>query len=373
MSELKWNQLIGQERIKDVLGAAFRNGTLGHAYLLCGDSGTGKFAAALDLAMALLCKGAEEKPCLECENCRRVLTCSHPDFHVVMPLSLSKEHKSSDGKLSDEGWKYLSQCVKVRIDDPYSLQEFSTMPSIPVEWIRELNHAINRGALEGGCNVVILDGVDSMNKEAANAMLKTLEEPPAGTVMILLTDKIHAVLPTIISRCQILRLPYLPPETIRSYMVNKLSVSPQDSRVEEVVGCGSLSKALYQFANPSEEISGDVDAFWNACASKNWQELFGLIDRLGKLEDFSAFEKFFIQLMHLIRNAFLGKIEGTENYIIGNRSKTVDLRGVATPDDVEMLVEICQRSVSQLHSRAQISLVLVNFATSVMEIFNGKK
>jgi len=174
MAQIKWKQFAGQERIKDVLGAAYEHNTLGHAYLFCGEAGTGKFAAALELGMALLCKSEHVHPCYECEACRKVLHYTHPDFHVIMPVSLQKEHKSDSSKLTDEGWKYISGAIGARIANPYFPREFSTLPSIPVEWMRELNHAVLRGALEGGKNVAILDGVDTMNKESANSMLKTL-------------------------------------------------------------------------------------------------------------------------------------------------------------------------------------------------------
>ncbi len=80
--------------------SAFDNGTLGHAYLLCGDAGCGKFAVAFDLAQALLCLSDTQKPCGECVSCKKVKKYSHSDFHVIMPVVLEKEHKSSDGKLS---------------------------------------------------------------------------------------------------------------------------------------------------------------------------------------------------------------------------------------------------------------------------------
>jgi DNA polymerase-3 subunit delta' len=84
-----------------------------------------------------------------------------------------------------------------------------------------------------------------MQKGSANAMLKILEEPPAGTLMLLLTERIHAVLPTIVSRCQILRSAYLAPELLRSQLITRFSLQPDDHRLEELVYTGSLGQALY--------------------------------------------------------------------------------------------------------------------------------
>ena len=88
MKTLKWTNLLGQERVKEMLSSAVANGTLGHAYLLCGDIGTGTFQAALELSMALLCSSDREVPCYTCEACKKVLRNAHPDFHVIMPVSL---------------------------------------------------------------------------------------------------------------------------------------------------------------------------------------------------------------------------------------------------------------------------------------------
>ncbi|MCL2218538.1 MAG: hypothetical protein FWC23_01180 [Chitinispirillia bacterium] len=233
---LQWNKLVGQNRVKSVIGQAFQVGALGHAYLFCGERGTGKFAAALDIAMALLCRHSEARPCGVCPACKKVASYSHPDFHIIMPLFLQNEHKKDGGSLSDEGWAFAGAEAKRRIGDPYRLPQYSGPPSIPVDWIREANSAIMRGGTEGPANAVIIDGVDTMSHMAANAMLKTLEEPPPGTVMILLTDKPHSVLQTILSRCQTMRFALLPPDTIKSELYKRVragAIGP--GRREEVV------------------------------------------------------------------------------------------------------------------------------------------
>lgn len=373
MPVLKWKQFVGQDRIKEVLGTAFERGTLGHAYLFCGDQGTGKFIGAIELAMALLCNNEHNRPCYECEQCRKVLHYSHPDLHVIMPVALQKEHRASDGKLNDEGWKFVAECVSKRISKPYYPQDHSSIPSIPVDWVRELNHAIIRGSLEGGRNVAILDGIDTMSKEAANAMLKTLEEPPAGTIMLLLTEKIHSVLPTIVSRCQILRFPYLSPDVIRSEIVSRCKIDRQDHRLDDVIYTGSLGRSIFQFENPREEILNDAAELWNLCAARNWDGIIAKIDALSETDDYSTFEKFFERMVHLVRNAFFAKTTGTENYIMGQRTHIIDLKGISRPEQIEKIADTCRDSMGWIQARAQVPLVLVQFVFSIMEIIDGKE
>jgi DNA polymerase III delta prime subunit len=373
MACLQLSNVVGQERIKEVFGSAFENQTMGHAYLLCGEAGTGKFAAAFELCMALLCKDPENSPCYRCDSCLKMLKYGHPDFHVIMPVVLEKEHRTSDSKLADDGWKYVGECVSERIKNPYHLRTFPGIPAIPLDWVKEVNHAILRGATAGSRNVAILDGIDYMSKESANAMLKTLEEPPPGTVMFLLTDRIHAVLPTIISRCQILRFSYLSPELIQNALSKKYELPVSDKRITDVADCGSLGRSIYLFENPVEEITKDAAEFWKCCTGNDWLLIADMVDKLSRIDDFGTYEKFFVEMMHLIRNAFFNKFSETENYIMGNKSLAIDLGKLFAPEQVDDLIGICDDALRQISARAAISLVLVNFAISLMEMLNGEK
>ena len=373
VATLQWNRLIGQERIKEVFSSAFAHGTLGHAYLLCGETGAGTFAAALELSTALLCTSESGRPCLSCSACKKVRSYAHPDFHVVMPLALHKEHKGSDGKITEAGWEEFALRVRQRIEDPYLVPEFATHPSIPVDWVREVTHAIRRGAIEKGKNIVILDGIDLMQQESANALLKTLEEPPADTLLLLCTDRPHAVLPTIISRCQLLRFAALTPAAIRSELIARFSLQPEDPRLDNVVHTGSLGRARVLFEHIETSDLRNAREFWHLITNQDWLAICTMIETISDLGDYSRYENLFMQLLYGIRNAFFTNIEGTENYIMGDSSLSGTLAAVATPHVAEMLARHCETAISRIRARANIALVLTSFALSVMEYFNEQK
>jgi DNA polymerase III delta' subunit len=373
MQQLRWKLLAGQDRIKEVLTAAFMNGTLGHAYLFCGETGTGTFAAALELAMALLCRNEEFQPCGTCSGCSKVRSFSHPDFHVVMPLSLQKEHKGSDGKITEAGWSEFSERVKQRIENPYLIPEFSTLPSIPVDWIREVTHAIHRGTVEKGKNIVLLDGVEIMQQESANAMLKTLEEPPEDTLLILCTDRVHAVLPTIMSRCQLLRFGALPPDLIKHELIERYAVPPDDLRLSRASGLGSLGRAFRMLQqSPSDEAGYSTD-FWRYITEGDMTKTFEKIDEISGSGDYGTYEALFVHLLNGIRNSFFIKIDTSGNYILGDAFPGGALSGITSPNPVEELMHCCETAISSIRARANISLVLTNFAITVMEILHVKK
>ncbi|MGA2508394.1 MAG: hypothetical protein ABSF80_13065 [Chitinispirillaceae bacterium] len=374
MPTIQWPHCAGQLRVKEVLEAAVNNNSLGHAYLFAGDAGCGKFAAALDLALFLLCEGENfQRPCMKCASCTKVLHYAHPDFHLIMPVVLSKEHKGEGGELKAEGWEYIASCARERISNVYGLPDHEKVPAIPVEWVRELSHTILRGAHGSGANVAILDGLDSLNKESANSMLKLLEEPPAGTVLFLLTDRPSAVLPTIVSRCQILRFSYLSPDEISTEFCSRLSVDPSDPRLKNVIHTGSLGRSLYLWDHPADDVRKESTLFWNLCLRKDWQELAGYIDHLSEQGDYALFERLFTELMQCVRNAFLRELDGTENIFLGDRSSTVDLQGITSHAQVEKLSELCERSIAAVRAHANITLVLAHFAIVLTEALHGEK
>ena len=376
MASIIWRHCAGQHRIKEVLDAAVANNTLGHAYLFSGDAGCGKFAAALDLSLALLCENRNgPRPCMVCSSCRKVSHYAHPDFHIVMPLSIAKEHKDSGGDLTEEGWKNISDTVRSRLENPYLVPDHAKVPEIPVEWIRETNHTIMRGPLESAYNVVIIDGVDGLRKESANGMLKVLEEPRAGTIMLLLTNRISSVLPTIISRCQIMRFSWLTPAEIRNELTRRLNIDASDRvRLEYVVHTGSLGRSMELWNNPPDEELAEGPAFWDLCVNQNWPELAAFIDRLGEWNDFSRFENLFMEMIARIRNTFLSELPGTENVFLGDRSRIVDFAGTRNLGQVEKLSGLCQSSIAAVRAHANITLVLANFAIALTEALrHGEK
>ncbi|MEG0592537.1 MAG: DNA polymerase III subunit gamma/tau [Coprobacillus sp.] len=156
----KFNEVAGQEHIITTLRHAVEENKIAHAYLFCGPRGTGKTTIAKLLAKAINCTG-DIKPCDECENCQEITVGNHPDVIEI-------DAASNNG----------------------------------VDEVRSLIEKVKYAPSQGKYKVYIIDEVHMMSTGAFNALLKTLEEPPAHVVFILATTEPHKILPTIISRCQ---------------------------------------------------------------------------------------------------------------------------------------------------------------------------
>jgi len=158
-----------------------------HALLLHGRAGIGKLQFAQHLAQSLLCEAptATREPCGHCVACLWFSQGNHPDYRAVLPEALAGELISDEKPDADEGKKTKVPSKEIKIDQVLGLSNFFSL-----------------GSHRGGARVVMIYPAESINVFAANALLKTLEEPPAGVVFILVTARIDRLLPTIISRCR---------------------------------------------------------------------------------------------------------------------------------------------------------------------------
>lgn len=189
----------------------------GHALLVHGAPGVGAMAFALTLAQAWLCEaeGAPARPCGRCGSCRLVQSRVHPDLTVLMPETLRREH---DWPLPDD-----------RADADDSKRKPSRQ--IRIDEVRLLIDRCTRTSARGRGKVALLHPADVLNPASANALLKTLEEPAPGTRLLLTTADPAVLLPTVRSRCQVLRLADPAPALACDWLQAQGSVDADGARV----------------------------------------------------------------------------------------------------------------------------------------------
>lgn len=210
---LSFEDFREQRAVWELLRKNFSDGTFVHSYLICGAAGTGKRSLATLLAASLLCTAPTDRPCGECSSCRQVRSGNHPDVIILRPGA------------------------------PISRDVEGGRTTIPVDDIRELISRVNVYSFEGGRRVVIVNDAHRMTPGAQNAFLKTLEEPPEGTVFLLLTDSPGSLLTTIISRCRRIDLHPWSDEKIRDFLRERGTTGDRISACVPEAG-GSFSEAL---------------------------------------------------------------------------------------------------------------------------------
>lgn len=201
--------IIGQRTALRILRAGLPPGKPAHAYLFTGPEGAGKFSAAFAFARALLCEKGGEDACGACGACVKTAA-AHPDIIVTRPEVREKK-------------------VKEEID---------------IAAVREIIRAVGYRPYEARRKVLIIDGADGMNTTAQNAFLKTLEEPPGDTVIILAAVNARKLLPTIISRCRMVRFNPVPFGELAAFLEDRAGMTGEQARAAAALSRGSPGLAL---------------------------------------------------------------------------------------------------------------------------------
>lgn len=313
---IRYNDIIGQEEVKQILREQIVSGKIPHAQLFYGPEGVGKMAMALSFASTLLCQHpVNGQPCGQCTSCKMMEQLEHPDLHFVFPVLQSKE-------VSDQ---YLEKFRAMLLESPYfDLQEWherlrvtTQQPKIFVSESERILNKISLTSQQGGYKVMIIYQPERMMAQAANKLLKILEEPTPRTVFLLVSDAPEQLLTTIVSRTQRISFRPLTTDEIRTALIERNALGEEDAlRIARLSG-GSYTRALQQI-----HIDEDTALFF---------DLFALLMRLAyqrKIKELSDWsdqiatwgrerQKHFLEYcQHMVRENFIYNFrDGRLNYM----------------------------------------------------------
>jgi DNA polymerase-3 subunit delta' len=290
-----FDQLTGNERVKQLLRRMLESKRLPGALLFSGEEGVGKKLFALELARALNCRNKQGvEGCGTCPVCTRIRKFNLPD--------------DPD---SDE-WKSI-------LWTNYGDVGMVVAPKrvLLVDQMRQIEREANFRPFEGSARVFIIDDADKLNDPSANALLKVLEEPPQTSYLILITSRPAILLPTIRSRCQMIRFSPLTPEEIEDYLVtNNIDSGPQ-AKLRARVARGSLGRALSSDLEGFTEQRKDMLRLLNALAvSGDRAQVLRSSEQLNEAAYKEEFEIRLDLLETLIRDALALSVGSPEAQIM---------------------------------------------------------
>ncbi len=201
---LHFSHLLGQEKAKKLLGRTLATGRVAHGYLFKGPDGVGKQLFARSMAAIINCMNSGEGACDHCPSCKKFKSGNHPDFLLVQP---------------ENG-------------------------AIKIDRIRELKKALSYPPYESKMRIVLLEDIHTMRSEAANSMLKILEEPPVNNLLILTAQSTKSILPTISSRCQVIPFFSLSLEDTKKILMEKEGVDEKTAGLLSRLSEGSPGGAM---------------------------------------------------------------------------------------------------------------------------------
>lgn len=235
--------IVGHEEVIRHLQSAIASDKVSHAYIFSGEPGAGKKLLATTFAMTLQCEGKGTDPCLKCESCKRALSKNHPDIIGVV-------HEKPNSISIEEIRRQLVDDVFIK---PY----------------------------RGPYKIYIVNDADKMTPQAQNALLKTIEEPPAYAIIMLLTNNIDGLLPTILSRCVRLDLKAVKDSLVKSYLMERLHIPDYQAEIDASFAQGNIGKA--EQAATSEEFAAMTRNVRQLLRYVNEMEIYELIDAMKEL------------------------------------------------------------------------------------------
>jgi DNA polymerase-3 subunit delta' len=199
-------EIIGHQRPLETLRLGLANERLHHAYLFVGPEGSGKRTVALALAKAIHCRETKNDFCDRCPDCARIQAGNHPDVRLVQTLEDKKE--------------------------------------ISIKQVREIEKELNFRSFSGKRKIAIIDPATLLNTSSQNALLKTLEEPPRNSMIVLIAPNAGALLPTLRSRCLRVSFGPLARDEVARYLTSKEGINQDDANLRAALSMGSLGAAI---------------------------------------------------------------------------------------------------------------------------------
>ncbi len=329
-------QLYGQDHILKQLRPSLQQGRLAHAYLLVGPPHIGKMSLAIHLAQSVNCLEGSTAPCGACGQCERIVRGQHADVRVITVFQREDSH--------------------------------ATRTVIGIGDVKEALHQANLKPYEGSCSVLIFDGVESMSEEAANALLKTLEEPPPQVLMLLLTANEEALLSTIRSRCRRLDLRPVPKQQLAERLVAEHNAEPELAERLARLSRGCPGWAISALTDPQilEEREGQL-AQVREVTQANLEERFAyasdLATRFGRDRE-SSRQTLFLWLRWW-RDLLLVK-EGAEEYVNNQdqlsqlRHQAGNLTGLQVVSFIRALLETLEALDDNANPRLALEVLMLS-------------
>lgn len=331
---MSFKNILGQEHVIQNLQKVLKKGCLPHSYIFLGMQGVGKTFTAKELAKSLNCKESDTDSCGKCVNCKRISIGTSPDVHWI---SLESDKKF------------------IGIND-----------------IKELQYASSLKPVESNYKIFIIQNADRLSEEASNCLLKTLEEPPLSTLIILITNSLDFLLETIVSRCQIIKFLNLPKDTIKTFLRTNYSIDEGALEWYTHVSNGSIGEAVKlmnaNLFNKNETLINDLFNLKvrdNFKISKEIQD--GIANEEKSFEEKRSYLKTILNLiLNYYRDLLLYKTGVVEKSYYFNSKHEDLIKAQSNLISIETIIKIIDHifvAFDNLESNANTNLLLENLLT----------
>ena len=379
---MTWQKAIGQEKVKEIFQRAITENRIAHAYCLWGNEGTGKEAISIEFAKTVNClnpiiidKSIEY--CGHCSSCNSSDHLQHPNISLVFAVPTGKgtdsKSDSSTMKLDDSQIDEISKQIRYKSEDYYHKIAVTGGNQIRINSVREIKRNLSMSASVNGRRVIIVCRADEMTSESANAFLKTLEEPQEKITIILTTSRKEMILPTILSRCQLIHCPPLGEDDLKNYLMNYKGFAEIDASMSAAFAQGSINRALGFLDDGTKQLrESAVQILRTSLKRKNYRlELTQGIDELVKAKDKRKIENFLNLIILWLRDVWtIVKTESDGNLInIDQRDILIKFAENFGDKDIPAAIVMIETAIQQLKQNVQPGMLMLNLFNEMRKLF----
>jgi len=368
-----FRDVIGQERLKRKLRESVLHKRVAHAQMLVGPTGAGSLPLALAYAQYLACtEGTDEDSCGQCSSCRRYLSMEHPDLQLIFPKNRTNENEAQKFSSKD----FVIRFREAVLDNPYlSLQEWlsflgieNKQGSINVEDSAEILHNLSYKAYEAEYRVIIIWLAEKMNTEAANKLLKVLEEPPLRTVFLFTSESTENMLATILSRVQTHRLDRLSDSEVLAGLLAHDGVDESQASLAAQLADGDFGLARQLLQDP-ETVSGTINFFigWmRACFMMKMDTIASLMDEFQKMGR-ERQKDLLTQAAGLLRNVLLYRMnpDGHHSMLREQMDFVQKFSRFISPDNMDGLLAELDKAHYHIERNAHPKILFTDLSYSI--------
>lgn len=371
---MKFSQVIGHKELLETLRRNIDTGRVSHAQLIVGECGWGTLQVALAYIQYLHCPHREGgEPCGKCPSCVQIEALAHPDMHFTFPIVNPTKNPTSDSFIGE--WREFVKAHDAIFDEKdwyEAIEANNSQGIIPKKEADNIIRKLSFKAFEGEFKSVIIWLPERMNREAANTLLKILEEPWEKTLFMLITEHPEQLLDTIISRTQPINVGRIEPEELAAYAVERLGATPESAAAAARIADGSVIALRRVLSTEGAAQTDNFELFTRLMRlsfSNRHLELFDWAEQLASAGR-EAQKNFFEYALGLIRESYMltAGMENISHLWGAEREFCLKFAPYVANHNVEALVAEMERALRDLAQNGNPRMVLSHFALATSKL-----
>jgi len=375
---MQFSEIPGLQEVKTTLINSVTNNHVAHAQLFAGVEGSAALPLALAYATYVNClEKVEGDSCGKCSSCSKYNKLIHPDLHIIFPVTTNKRiTKDASSEVFFPEWRetFLANPFFTFADWMEVLDGENKQLIINVEESRTVVKKISMKAFEAEYKVVLIWLPETMRTEGANAMLKSLEEPPAKTLFILITAKQEKLLTTIISRTQRIQVRLFNDVEIKQYLIQHKGIGEAQAKRVTYLADGNMREAIQLLSEEDQDHESKIRDWFRACFGSKLQDMIRMSEEFGALP--RELQKSLLQYgLGIFRDSLMYREVGTDLLRVDEESKDDMVQKFSNVIDFQKVVSLSQilnEAHAEIERNINSKMVFMDTSFQMNKIFKQK-